>query len=176
MRWAAFIVVLACGCGPQNSEGGTDSSTTEGSSTTEDSATSGAASMSGGDTMTTSTTDPTGDATGDATGGMAGYDAFLPVLAIIQANCDDGSSTCHRNGGPYPPLLDDEVAYDNLFMESLTGSPMPYVTPNDPTQSYVMVRLQLPESDVQSMPYLLPSLSQADLDTITDWINGGAAR
>jgi hypothetical protein len=130
---------------------------------------------------TGSTSDPTGTTTSISMTGEAStsdgepFEAFLPVLEIFQGSC--GGPTCHRDGGLSPPELGDETAYDNIVgVESLLHpARMPYVTPTDPTESFLMLRLQADGFSVMP-PAPDPPLSQGEIDTVAAWIDAGAMR
>jgi uncharacterized membrane protein len=77
---------------------------------------------------------------------------FSNVINIIAINCAD----CHG------------LPVNN-------GAPMSLVTYEDIAESanLINIRINLPESDPLSMPQNRPSLTQADKDTIANWIAAG---
>lgn len=109
---------------------------------------------------------------GSSTGTSDPYEAFVPVLEVLRARCS--GTGCHRDGGANPPVMEDDVAYDNLLGEVATMSGVAYVEPNDPSASYVVTRLTDPVSPMP--PVAATALTQEQIDTIIGWIEAGAQR
>lgn len=151
----AVIYGWVAGAPFPNSEGDTDSGS--GSTT--------------GDTMTGSTTD---DTASGSESGMVEYDQFVPVLAVMAANC--GGVGCHRDGGLTPPSLEDDVAYESIVdVPNMFAMDMvPYVVPNDSAGSHIVRRITAAETFTIMPPAPAPALSDADIATIADWIDAGA--
>lgn len=122
-----------------------------------------------GDTMTT-----TGGSESGSESGMVEYDQFVPVLAVIAANC--GGPGCHRDGGVTSPLMDDDVAYDNIVNvpNMFAGDMVPYIIPNDSAGSHIIRRVTAAETFTIMPPAPATALSDADIATIADWIDAGA--
>ncbi len=153
----AVIYGWVAGAPFPNSEGESDTDSGSGSTT--------------GDTMTGSTTD---DTASGSESGMVEYDQFVPVLAVMAANCSGVG--CHRDGGVTPPSLEDDVAYTNIVnMPNMFAMDMvPYVIPNDWAGSHIVRRITAVEPFTIMPPAPAPALSDADIATITDWIDAGA--
>ena len=134
----------------------------------EDAATDGGSSSSTGGSETGNEADSSADT------GTVEYDAFVPVLEILAGSC--GGASCHRDGGTLAPVLDDDVAYDNLVgVASVFASDMaPYVDPGNAAGSHLMRRIAGTDGyGVMPAPPAEP-ISAADQQTIADWIDGGA--
>jgi hypothetical protein len=119
----------------------------------------------------------TGSATDASTSSDTGapvYDAFLPVLAILQNNC--GGDLCHRDGGPFPPQMSDDVAYDNLVGRESVPGPL-YVDPGNSDGSHIIARIT--QTGAGMGLELMPKppndpLDAGQIDTIRTWIDAGA--
>jgi hypothetical protein len=106
---------------------------------------------------------------------------FTTVSSLLNTTC--GVSTCHGTGvGAHMPTLTNtnpQTLHTNLttFMVPECGN-KPLVDPGDPTNSAIISlvnkdcgQLFMPAS---CSPQMDPCIPQADIDTLTDWIEGGA--
>jgi hypothetical protein len=62
-------------------------------------------------------------------------------------------------------------------MSSQAGANMPWITPNDPSQSYLLHKVSGTQASVGGGGGTMPqggSMSQADIDSIELWISQGA--
>lgn len=131
-----------------------------------------------GDTPFDDGGDGDGDGAGDGDGdGTSPADAgptptfAADVLPILQASC-----SCHGAGAEAGVDLSDEAAYDTLvFGEATIG--VPFVVPEQPDASYVVLKLRGEQASVggggSRMPLGTP-LAQDEIDAIAAWIEGGA--
>ena len=130
----------------------------------------GSESSSGGTTMAVDST-----STGGSSEETAIPEVFFPeVLTIIQDRC-----FCHRGAMPSGMLaLDDDVAYDSLVNVPAPQAPdVNYVTPGDPDQSYLYLKLTGEQTTVGGSGTRMPqggTLTEEQLDTVRYWILGGA--
>lgn len=111
---------------------------------------------------------------GSATDGTSvEYDAFAPVLEILQASCSGAG--CHRDGGPFPPQMADDVVFDNLTTGMSASAMLPYVSPGEPDESLIVKRIN-GDDNFQLMPPPMSgfTLSNEEITTIEDWIENGA--
>lgn len=89
---------------------------------------------------------------------------------IINKSC--AFSGCHVSGSVSPNLADN--SYTNIVSKkSSTG--MDYIKPNDPNNSYLLLKI-LGSSGINGsrMPLNSSPLSQEKINVITEWINNGA--
>jgi len=110
----------------------------------------------------------------DAGGELVTFEAF--VMPIFEANCI--FTGCHATANPsFGLALQGTAAYDNIVgIASSTGTA--YITPSDPDNSYLYQKL-LPNTGNyigSRMPRLRPPLSDADIETVRQWIVDGAPR
>ena len=132
------------------------------------------------------TTMPTDDTTAgmDTSGGPS---TDLSHAADIQPIWDEHCTmACHEPGGAWVGFLDlSDSAYDRIVgVQVLTVSGMVHIEPGDPEASYLWHKLQGTQATVSGgngdkMPYPQPGmeptvLTQEQLDTIEEWILGGA--
>jgi cytochrome c5 len=110
-------------------------------------------------------------------GGATPASPYDPIQAIFDANC----TTCHSGGSPPQGLnLAAGVSYlPNLFnVNSNQAAGVKRVKPNDPDNSYLWRKVDGSQAAVggsgSRMPQGQPQLSQADRDTIRNWILAGA--
>jgi hypothetical protein len=87
-------------------------------------------------------------------------------------------SGCHVSGGQ-SPSMELSVAYDNLVDQlSSEATGMKFITPNDPTESYLIHKLEGTQSDVGGSGLQMPrgktALSEATITKIKEWITNGA--
>ena len=118
------------------------------------------------DTDTDADTDSDTDSDSDTDTGPAGPLTFTAdILPIFEVSCLD----CHPGWGASP----DQV-YTYLTTQSRDGYAL--ITPNDPDQSYVYLKVALatPPRGAQ-MPLQLSNVSASDLASVQSWIQGGAA-
>jgi hypothetical protein len=98
------------------------------------------------------------------------------VQPLLVANC----AGCHNAEEPQSGFdVESEGLYERLLASSTQVPDMPYVTPGDPTQSYLWVKLTGAEGllglemplDATNMPRRLEDGALGDIET---WINNGA--
>ena len=130
----------------------------------------GSTSSTGGGASDTGTSGEEAEETGTVE-----YDAFVPVLEILATSC--GGATCHRDGGALPPVLEDDVAYDNIVgVASLNAADnAPYVDPGDSAGSHLLRRIRASDGFPIMPPAPAEAVSAADQQTIAEWIDAGAA-
>ncbi|HEY8075819.1 MAG TPA: hypothetical protein VIF62_16950 [Labilithrix sp.] len=125
----------------------------------------------------TATTKPTGsDGGGD--GRTHAYPSFNDdVMPIVILNCS--LTACHgsqeSNLNIYLPS-DPAIVYSEFQKTSPTAN-MKFVTPGDPTKSYVMIKMDGKQTMGTEMPPGDPDgtlLPQAQRDTMRAWIMAGA--
>ena len=98
----------------------------------------------------------------------------------IQPIWDDNCISCHSTVSADFGSLDlKNDSYDNIVGVVSAETSMDYVTAGDPDNSYLFKKLDGTSGDVSGgdpgqMPDDLPALSQADQDTIKNWIANGA--
>lgn len=98
-----------------------------------------------------------------------------PNFSEIQSNIFNQScafSGCHVSGSVSPDLSGN--THSNIYnKQSSTG--MDYIEPNDPSNSYLLQKV-LGASGISGsrMPISVSTLTQTQIDAITDWINDGA--
>ncbi len=108
----------------------------------------------------------------DAAGGP-----LQPTFASIQANVFTPiCGQCHTGAGaPYGLRLDAANSFALLVgVPSGEESSLLRVKPNDPDNSYLIRKLEGTAGTGERMPAGLPPLSQAQIDTIRQWIVDGA--
>jgi len=131
---------------------------------------------------------------GPASGSTSGTPAGEPrsyrkdVLPILTGSC--ALSACHgdRSGNPgvgiYLPLGDPDVIYRVLMGDSRTARGRKFVVPRDPARSFLYAKVAGDLTDfIPSCPNgvcgdrMPPAgrLSDAELDTLKQWITEGAA-
>ncbi len=98
------------------------------------------------------------------------------ISKILEFNCGG----CHGGATPQAglTLIGDNV-YDRLLEPSTQNTSMPLITPNDPMQSYLYLKLIGDESIVGNpMPYNpltgMGALSEAEIADVLTWITNGA--
>lgn len=95
------------------------------------------------------------------------------VQPILTTRC--ATPGCHGSMVPAAGLdLTEGVARDNLFAMSTQNPDIPFVTPGNPTNSYLMTKLTGDGFAGQRMPLGAAPLSQEDLDIVRLWISYGA--
>lgn len=99
---------------------------------------------------------------------------FPEVLAIFQEEC-----FCHRTPEPASMLdLDDDAAYDSIVNVPAPQAPdVSYVTPGDPDDSYLYLKLLGEQATVGGSGSRMPQggvLPDDQLDLVRYWILGGA--
>jgi hypothetical protein len=137
-------------------------------------------------------TDPTPTTSNmeDTTAGMdtsGGPSTMLSHAVDIQPIWDEHCTTaCHEPGGAWVGFLDlSGNAYDRIVdVQVLTVSSMVHIAPGDLEASYLWHKLEGTQATVMGgngdkMPYPQPGmeatvLTQEQLDTIQEWIEGGA--
>jgi len=115
-------------------------------------------------------------------GGSTDLSHATDIQPIWDEHC---TMACHEPGGAWVGFLDlSDSAYDRIVNASvLTVSGMNHITPGDLEASYLWQKIQGTQLDVggngDKMPYPQPGmaptvLTQEQLDTIEEWILGGA--
>ncbi len=96
---------------------------------------------------------------------------------ILQPNC----SSCHHAGGSAPSsfqVTDLDTTYDNLLGFGTSGPTevmgMPFVTRDDPTHSYLFLKITGDPSITGARMPLGGQLQQGDIDAIGTWVSQGA--
>lgn len=114
------------------------------------------------------------DAADDSPAGDDGDGALsfaVDILPIIVASCG-----CHTGGAPSAGLdLNEDAAFASLQAASTAG--IPYVTPGDSGQSYLVHKLDGTMAEVGGGGARMPmggQLADVETDTIVDWIDAGA--
>ncbi|HWA17504.1 MAG TPA: c-type cytochrome domain-containing protein [Devosia sp.] len=81
---------------------------------------------------------------------------------------------CHQNAAPAGKLsLQKGTAPMNLIWVKADEADLPYVTPGDPTKSYIWHKLMGTQKDVGGIGAKMPlggQLGQTEIDTIAAWI------
>jgi hypothetical protein len=131
----------------------------------------GSEGSSGGTTMAIDGTSSSGDSSEET----AIPEVFFPeVLTIFQAEC-----FCHRTPMPASMLdLDDDAAYDSIVNVPAPQAPaVNYVTPGDPDNSYLYLKLTGEQLSVGGSGTRMPQggmLTDDQIDLVRYWILGGA--
>lgn len=119
----------------------------------------------------------------DTSGGTTTLSHAVDIQPIWDEHC---TMACHEPGGAWVGFLDlSDSAYDRIVgVQVLTVSSMVHIEPGDPEASYLWHKLQGTQATVMGgngdkMPYPQPGmeatvLTQDQLDTIEEWILGGA--
>ena len=139
--------------------------------------------------------DEPSDAGGDTTGGPSGSETGVPMYSYAQdiqpiwdAHCVDA---CHeppdQGGNPAAIiLLHDESSYDRIVDVFAATATIPYVTPGEPSESYLMHKLdgsQTLDPSVggcdcngggSTMPSGAPQLDLEVRNRVRSWIEQGA--
>ncbi|MEM9458103.1 MAG: hypothetical protein AAGF11_28265 [Myxococcota bacterium] len=140
------------------------------------------------DGTTDAPTQSTGDTTGNTTGPMircpeettgAGAMSFeTDVWPLLTPTCLGLPGTCHSATSGGLSMPDPTDAYANLVGVPSTGAPLVRVEPGCPDASYLLAKLNGTQNEVGGsggrMPQGTSPLPQASLDTIEEWIVGGA--
>ena len=99
------------------------------------------------------------------------------IQPIFNQNC----VICHQGVGQSVPgglTLASGAAYSNLVNVKSIESTLNLVTPGHPEQSYLIFKLNGTQAQVggrgANMPFNQPSLPQAKIDLIVQWITEGA--
>jgi hypothetical protein len=125
-----------------------------------------------------------------STGGPTGPSSTGPkslradVLPVFQTSCTS-NSTCHGSSDGIEVFLSGGDVHRRIVgVPSTELATMPYVTPGDPTNSYLMHKVDGTLADFHAhcakqdcglqMPKGEAPLSQADRDVIRAWIEQGA--
>jgi hypothetical protein len=112
---------------------------------------------------------------GGGNGGGTGFAAA--VQPIFSANC--ALSGCHAGSSPAQGMnLSQGQAYANIVNVQSNESSLLRVRPSQPDSSYLVHKIQGTQSNVGGsggqMPLGRNPLSQAQIDTIRQWIADGA--
>lgn len=150
------------------------------------------------DTMTTASTTMTTTATngteadssssGSAETNIGPVDFSTDVLPILTETCtmDTVGTACHTPTGTWSFFdLTEGMAYMSLLEGDPTESILPYVTPSDPDQSYVLNKLKAMPGTIPEMGSGVPMPQQppgedfvplpaGDIAIIEAWIEQGA--
>lgn len=99
----------------------------------------------------------------------------VPTFSDIQENIFNKScafSGCHGANSISPDLSGN--AYENVVNKS-SSTGISYITPNNPTESYLLQKVT-PDGNFQGspMPLSASALSQEQIEAIIEWINDGA--
>lgn len=159
--------------GGSTTSGGTSTST--GSTTSGDDTTSSGTTSSGttegdtttGDTTSGTTMDTTTTESGEETGPT--IDFATQVQPIFSSNC--ATPGCHGQGAPRVMLVEG-MAYGNIVDQPSSAGP-DYIEPGSPDDSYLYSKITGAPGAGQRMP-VGGMLSEADIQTIADWILAGA--
>ena len=100
---------------------------------------------------------------------------YSAVQEIFDRDCVDG---CHEQGGTYESLDLEGYARNELILVASAGSSLFHVVVGDSESSYLYHKCNGSQGMVGgmggTMPRGAPRLEQEDIDTIRDWIDGGA--
>lgn len=112
--------------------------------------------------------------TDDATTGDASEGCDVSAI-FNDSETGCAGASCHAGGGPTAPLL-EMSNWENLNTSSLFCPDTPYVSPGDPSNSAVYLKL-LPDGmrgtcTGARMPSSRPPLSDADIECVRSWIEG----
>ena len=101
--------------------------------------------------------------------------AFFVIEQIIADNCVDG---CHEPGGDYAELPLDNDPWGDIVGAFSSQSSLRQVEPGDHEASYLWHKVNGSQGSVggegSRMPRGAPALTQAQIDDLTNWIDGGA--
>lgn len=174
------------------SDGDTVNVTSTGTTDAMDTSTTGDPSDTTGDPPGTTTGDPPDDTTTDDTSGSTTASGCMPVdtegggpsfeaevFPIIEASgCIGLPGTCHDASSGGLSMSDAPTTLGNLVDVASTQSGLVRIAPGCPEDSYLWAKVTDTHMDVgglgNRMPLGLPPLEQAELDTIEQWILGGA--
>ncbi len=124
----------------------------------------------------------TAEESADSTGGGAALSHAADVQPIWDAHCVDA---CHEEGGQWGFLLDMSGDAYGVLVDKPSPSYMSLtlVVPGEPNESFVWHKIMGTQASVGGGGVQMPSarpmmeptvLSQEELDTIEQWIAGGA--
>lgn len=99
-----------------------------------------------------------------------------PLSADVQAIWDNNCGTCHVGDSEYQiPFLDDGYTATVNVESSIAG--LSYIVPEDPDNSYLLAKLRGTQALLGGGGGNMPqggTISDTDLETITNWITDGA--
>jgi hypothetical protein len=129
-----------------------------------------------------SPSDPGGNNNGGGGGGgdtrvIKSNPSFATDIQEIFTRIGCTGGGCHGDGTGAGMTLGTNVAsnYGALVgVPSTTEPAFNRVTPNDATNSYIVIKLEGRQSVGARMPFRGPSLDNIDMTNIKNWINGGA--
>ncbi len=113
------------------------------------------------------------------------------ILPALQSSCGSAASTCHGGVAPVGHVRYDTISprtatdvYNDLVGVTPTNAPPGYerIKPFDPDHSWLIEKITQDAPGFSSsgstygarMPYGLPDVCQATVDTFRAWINQGA--
>jgi hypothetical protein len=114
--------------------------------------------------------------TGVAPAAEAGPPSFS---STIQPILTDNCVACHQTGAAQQGLvLEDGLAFAHLAGRQSREAPMPLVTPGQPEQSYLVLKLEGTHLSARGADARMPlggaPLSDAELEAIRQWVAAGA--
>lgn len=122
---------------------------------------------------------------GGSDGGMPTTPGFSEVYNTVFAAC----AACHVAGGASGTMFHlntEDIAYTALLGATGTGAPQscaanptPYVTPGDPTKSYIVAKVDKSAPVTARCGGVMPDangINATSLDLLKRWIAGGAPR
>jgi len=100
---------------------------------------------------------------------------ITPIFTNIQNEIFDQScalSGCHVSGGVSPDLSGN--SYNNI-VNRISSTGVNYITPNDPDNSYLLLKM-IGSNGISGsrMPLNASPIPQNQIDTVIEWINDGA--
>ena len=172
---AALLALPACEGGDDTTTDASTGAATEPQTTTATSTTDTTPTSTDPTTTTDPTTDPT--TTGEMTtaGGLSfAADVWDPILSMKCAPCH----TAGVSGGLM--MGSDAAAAYAAMVDIKSSSSLDYVEPGDSSQSYIFHKISNTQAEVPmgsggKMPQV-GEITPAELATITEWIDGGAAK
>ena len=182
----AALLLPASACGPaEDDDSGTDTGTDTGMDTSED------VDASDVDVDADVDADVVDDVDADADADDADVEVDVqdedtgppPTLGdlyttIFEPSC--GGAGCHLGpGGTAAPVLEnDEGLYERLLQVSISGTPMPWITPGEPEESYLLRKLNDTFREVGGFGTLMPlanmPLPDEEIELVEAWILAGA--
>ncbi len=131
--------------------------------------------------MSTTMSDSSSESGGSETE-VGPVDFETDLQPIWDAQC---VALCHEPGGTWgPPIEELDMRPGMAYMALLEGDPsealIPYVTPNEPENSYILYKLRGTMLDAPGggsgvqMPQAKPPLPESDIAKIEAWIMQGA--
>lgn len=118
------------------------------------------------------------DGGGAGEGGMMGNTITLETIIEDVFNGEYSCNGCHPGvGGPDVDLSSADKAYETMVMKKdVVCVGKPFVTPGDPTKSYLYDLVSMDEPACDPRMPLSGEMSAGDIKKVEDWIKGGALR